>query len=275
MSGDRGRYSKVSRRIWNSASFKALTQPKICGAWLFFRLLTAPELANIPGVFQAWDAGLAKALKCSLKDFSKAFQELIDEELAVADWAVGLIWLPNAIAHNEPESPNVVVGWRAAWQELPDCALKDTAQASLKAWMQAKGEPWAAAFEKATAKASAKPMANQEQKQEQEQKQKQDRTATPPQRFPMSVSWNPKPETLANLEIGGIGKWAIPELVARHRAHFSATSGDLRTDEDWNQSCIKWAFRDWGNPNKRPKKPEPEAKKDDTGGYGKASEWST
>ena len=163
MSADRGRYSKVSRRIWNSASFRILSQPKPSGAWLFLRVLTAPELNSIPGLFQAWDAGLAKALNWSAKDFDRCFAELTREGLARADWTVGLVWLPNAIAHNEPESPNVVIGWRTYWQELPECLLKLQAQASLMAWFEAKGEPWVKAF----GKAISKTMPNQEQEHKQ------------------------------------------------------------------------------------------------------------
>jgi hypothetical protein len=183
MSAEKGRYSKVSRRIWNDSKFRELSGPKPCGSWLWFRLLTGPELTCIPGLFQAWEAGLAQALGWALKDFRKAFAEVRKQELAKADWTTGLIWLPNAIRHNEPESPNVVRGWRVAWSELPDCALKTEAAETLRAWCDSKGAAWAEAFAEATGEASSPPSgkpspkpskktrANQEQEQEQEQEQ--------------------------------------------------------------------------------------------------------
>jgi hypothetical protein len=232
LSAERGRYSRVSRRIWNDSNFRSLSQPKPCGASLFFRLLTGPELTSIPGLFQAWDSGLAQALGWSSKDFAKAFGEISAQGLAKADWSVGLVWLPKAIQHNEPESPNVVVGWRTPWSELPECSLKDEAHSSLLSWAEAKGEAWAKAFEKASGKARG-----------------------------------------ASFDVAMIPRWASEALVAVHRSHFAPKASDLRTDEDWNQSCSKWVHGDWNNPRKRPKRPEPEAKADETGGFGAEAEW--
>lgn len=177
MSTDKGRYSRVSRRIWNDAGFRKLTQPKASAGWLFLRLLTGPELSCIPGLFQAWDAGLAAALGWALKDFRKAFGEVEQQGLARADWKAGLVWLPKAIAHNEPENPNVVLGWRPTWAELPDCELKSEAERVLMTWCQGRGTAWADAFGKVTGNPSRNPstcplpkgLANQEQEQEQEQ----------------------------------------------------------------------------------------------------------
>jgi hypothetical protein len=262
VSADRGRYSKVSRRIWNDAAFRQLSQPKPCGAWLFFRLLTGPELTNIPGLFQAWEAGLAQALGWNAKDFQKAFGEAARAGLVRADWKVGLIWLPKAVNHNEPESPNVVASWKTAWEELPDCQLRAEAWSSLKAWCEAKGEAWAKAFEKATGKPSVYPSPNQKQEQEQEQEQKPPN----PLAFRMHAGWKPSDETLASFDVALIPRWASELLVSRHRSHFAAKASDLRTDEDWNQSCSKWVHGDWSNPKKRPARPDPGEQAN--GGYG-------
>jgi len=270
MSGDRGRYSKVSRRVWNSPSFKKLTQPKPCGAWLFFRLLTGPELSNIPGLFQAWEAGLAQALGWSAKDFRKAFAEVLGSGMAQADWSVGLVWLPGAISHNEPESVNVVIGWRTAWQELPECKLKASAEASLMAWAEAKGEAWAKAFERATGKTRSIQEQKQEQKQEQEQKQNPPASADA---FAMHPAWRPRAEVVESFKVALIPSYAIEALISRHRSNFCAKSNEKRSDEAWNESCSKWVHGDWSNPKKRPQKPtetDPE-----NGGYGDASGFAT
>ena len=166
----RGKYSRVTRRIWNSASFKALTHPEPCGGWLWFRLLTGTELTSIPGLFQAWEAGLAQALGWSLEGFRKAFLEVRGQGLAEADWATGLVWLPKGIEHNEPESPNVVSSWHFAWAEMPDCELKAKAYQRLESWAKAKGESWLKAFHNAcpkpTGKAFAKTSRNHDHDQE-------------------------------------------------------------------------------------------------------------
>jgi hypothetical protein len=162
-----GRYSRVSRRIWNDERFRRLTPIPPCGQGLFLRLLTAPELNNIPGLFQAWEAGLAQSLGWTLEAFREAFAEAFREGLAKASWKDGLVWLPKSIWHNEPESPNVVLSWSTAWAELPDCPLKNEAFVGLNEWAKAKGKPWAEAFGKAFGKASPKACPNQDQDQDQ------------------------------------------------------------------------------------------------------------
>jgi hypothetical protein len=165
------RYSKVSRRLWNDEGFRSLSAPPPNGQTLWQRLLTGPELTNVPGCFQAWDVGLAKALGWSLEGFLEAFGEVFREGMAEADWEVGFVWVPKAIVHNKPESPNVVKSWRATWDQLPECALKLKAYRALKAFVEGLGEAYAKAFAEACTGPSVEPFANQEQEQEQEQEQ--------------------------------------------------------------------------------------------------------
>jgi hypothetical protein len=162
-----GRYSKVSRRVWTDERCRALSSAPPNAQTLWFRLLTGPELTNIPGLFPAWEAGLAQALGWPLEGFRKAFGEVSSKGMAKADWIAGLVWVPKAIAHNRPESPNVVKSWWAAWADLPECKLKAEAHCSLRAFVEGMGEAFAKAFEEACGKASGKPCPNQEQEQEQ------------------------------------------------------------------------------------------------------------
>jgi hypothetical protein len=162
-----GRYSKVSRRMWNDEKFRALSAPAPNAQTLFTRLLSGPELSNIPGLFSAWEAGLAQALRWPLEGFREAFAEVAGKGMAEADWDAGLVWVPNAIAYNRPESPNVVRSWRIVWDELPECALKRKAYEQLRTSLKGMGE----AFRKAFDEACAHPSPNQEQEQEQEQEQ--------------------------------------------------------------------------------------------------------
>ncbi len=151
-----GRYSRVSRRVWNDAAFRALSPMPPSGAGLFLRLLTGPELSCIPGLFQAWEGGLAQALRWSLADLQRCLKEITDGDLARVDRDAGLVWLPNGIRHNEPHSPNVILSWRVAWTELPDCELKVEAAAGLMAWAEEKGKAWSEAMSKVVGKPSRK-----------------------------------------------------------------------------------------------------------------------
>lgn len=161
------RYSKVVRRIWNDERFRRLSPIPPCGQGLMLRLLIAPECHVVPGLFQAWEAGLAQALGWPLRAFRKAFAEAEEQKMVRADWKAGLVWLPKAIRHNEPQSPNVAVGWRKEWPELPECILKSEAEAFIQAYLDGMGE----AFGKAFRIECAQPLAIQEQEQEQEQEQ--------------------------------------------------------------------------------------------------------
>jgi len=248
---DRGRYSKVSRRKWNDERVQALSWPPPNGLTLWDRLLTGPELGVIPGAFQAWEAGLAQALRWKLEGFRQAFGEVLREGLARADWSVGLVWVPKAIEHNKPESPNVVRSWRDSWEELPECALKAEIYESLRAYLcESMGEPYVKAFDeacrkpstkpsrKAFGKASSKPWPNQEQEQEQDQ----------PPNIPPAES-SPKPSSKGGRRQPKIpipADWAPSDA---HRAKAAKLGLDLPAEiEKFRNNAegkdVRWV--DWG-----------------------------
>lgn len=164
MNDDEARYSKVSRRMWNDEGFRKLSAPREPNAQhLWFRILTGPELSVVPGCFQAWDAGLARALGWPIDGTHACFEEIVAQGMAKADWEVGFIFVPNAIKHNKPTSTNVVKSWRKTWMDLPECALKNEAYQRLKGIVEAMGDSFAKAF------AWACRIQEQEQEQEQEQ----------------------------------------------------------------------------------------------------------
>lgn len=206
------RYRKISTRMWADARFLALSVPPPNGQSLWLYLLTGPHTNNIPGLFVAGEAMLAEALGWDVEGFREAFAELSAEVVAhdlteaqtiasrggsadghsepmvKVDWSHRVVFLPAAIRHNAPESPNVVTGWRVAWSEIPDCPLKLQAWESLFASLKTSlGDKFATAFStacprprfdlanasKARRKPSPKTRANQEQEQEQEQEQRE------------------------------------------------------------------------------------------------------
>ncbi|EBW9496394.1 hypothetical protein DQK56_00240 [Salmonella enterica subsp. enterica serovar Brandenburg] len=132
---------------------------------------------------------MSEELGWSLEDFDKAFQEVFDQGMVKADFSARVIWIPNAIKHNRPESPNVVISWGKEIDLIPECALKNEAITALYKHMQLidsesykpEKRSYSAAFEKVFGKALMKPfrkasrkaMPNQEQEQEQEQEQDQ------------------------------------------------------------------------------------------------------
>lgn len=89
----------------------------------------------------------------------KAFQEVSGQGFAEADFEAPLIFIPDAINSNHPQSPNVVVGWGKTLSEIPDCDLKIEVWRSLKQVVDGLGK----AFQKAFTEACGKPSVNQEQ----------------------------------------------------------------------------------------------------------------
>lgn len=165
------RYRKIDVRMWGDERFRRLSPIPPCGQGLFLYLLTAPETGNVPGLYRAGEAGLSEGLGWDLEAFREAFGEAFRQGLVKADWKARVLWVPKAIKYNVPESPNVVISWRTAWDEIPECDLKAEAHRTLESFLEGLTEGYREAFAKACPKPSPQPLANQEQEQEQEQEE--------------------------------------------------------------------------------------------------------
>lgn len=182
------RYRKIEVRTWSDEKFGSLTPMPPSGQGLWFFLLTGPHTGPIPGLFRVGRAAMAEELNWDIEAFDKAFAEVSAQGMAKADFKAKLVWLPNAIKHNKPESPNVVRSWRVELDLLPECDLKREAIQAIRSHLQGIGEAYVSAFDeihfskkkveqnplpnaclKPSPKPSAKAMPNQEQEQEQEQ----------------------------------------------------------------------------------------------------------
>lgn len=172
-----GRYRKVEIRTWGDAKFRALSPLPPCGQGLWLFLITGPHTGPIPGLFRAGRAAMAEELGWDLEAFDKAFGEAFGQGMVKADFKARVMWVPNGIRHNKPESPNVVRSWAAEFDLIPECPLKREACEALRASIYALGEGYARAFDEAFGKPIGKPSSkpstktcpNQEQEQEQEQ----------------------------------------------------------------------------------------------------------
>ena len=171
------RYRKIDIHTWGDENFKSLSPIPPCGQGLWFFLLTGPFTGPIPGLFNAGRAAMAEALGWSLEAFDIAFQEVFTKGMVKADWKARLVWLPNAIKYNNPESPNVITSWGKELDTLPECRLLHEALNTIRETICKMDGGFIVAFDKAFGKALLKTMPNQEQEQEQEQY----KDNTPPQ----------------------------------------------------------------------------------------------
>ena len=185
------RYRKIEVKTWSDEKFRQLSPmpPSGQGLWLF--LMTGPHTGPIPGLFRAGRAGMAEELGWDLEAFDEAFQEVFQQGMVKADFKARLVWLPNAIKHNKPESPNVVRSWRADLELLPECELKTEAIAHIREHLESVGSPYAAAFDevsdgtekpssKPSLKPSGKPSSKTTPNQEQEQEQDKEHVGSTP-----------------------------------------------------------------------------------------------
>jgi hypothetical protein len=175
-----GIYRRIEVRMWGDGKFKNLSPMPPSGQGLWIYLLCGPQTGIIPGLFCAGHAALAEALGWPTEAFEKAFREVLGEGLAKDSPKDRLIWLPNAIKHNPPMSPNVVRSWAAAMDSLPECTFLHEAiehirgevylldKQEVKGFAKAFDEVFGEALPKAFAKGNEKPSPNQEQEQEQD-----------------------------------------------------------------------------------------------------------
>lgn len=178
MTSAKDKFRKIHLRMWGDAAVRALSRPQPNGQSLWVHLLAGSQTGIVPGLIASTEMGMAGALKWELEAFRKAFREVSGDGdrkvLAEADWDAGLVWVPNGIKYNSPQSPNVIIGWKQAWDELPECLLKAKAYLRLRTHVEAIGKGFAKAFEEHVASPSGsswEALANQEQEQEQEKEE--------------------------------------------------------------------------------------------------------
>jgi hypothetical protein len=152
------RYRKIDLRIHADEKYRRLTPSPPCGQTLWWHLIAGRQTGIIPGIFSIGEASFAEQLGWPLKGFREAFAEAFGEGMVEADWRSLVVWVPNAIRYNRPESPNVVRSWRDAWDEIPECQLKNRCFFRLKKEMEGLGEGFAKAFREAFGEALPKDM---------------------------------------------------------------------------------------------------------------------
>jgi hypothetical protein len=149
------RFRKIDLCIHADEKYRRLTPSQPCGQTLWFHLIVGEQTGPIPGLFRVGEAAFAEQLNWPLEGFREAFREAFREGMVKADWKARLVYVPKAIKYNPPASPNVVLGWRDAWLELPQCELKVEAGKELKAFLEAFGKGFGEAFREAFGESGA------------------------------------------------------------------------------------------------------------------------
>lgn len=152
------KYAHVSRRLWGDAKFRKLTTAPPNGRDLWLYLLTSPHSTNIPGILVARRETVAADLGWSPEALDAVWGELSGADpMAVADWSSGLVWLPRAVRHDPPSSPNHVRSWVRIWSELPESALLRRAAKTIGSELERVNPAFAAVFLEGLPKGYPKP----------------------------------------------------------------------------------------------------------------------
>lgn len=157
-----GIYRRVSVRMYTDEKFMRLSPVQPSGQSLFIYALTGPHTGPIPGVFVTGKAAMAETLGWDSEAFGEAFAEVSGEGLIEFDPKTRLWFIPNAIKHNMPANPNVVLSWRGPWSLLPECAARDRIAERLLTSLAELSEAFGKAFVQACGKPSPKHSAKQE-----------------------------------------------------------------------------------------------------------------
>jgi len=139
-------FRKIDTRIWNDEKFNRLSHD---AKLAFIFVLTHPNMTALGAM-----RGTVQGLSAELEVLPEAFSEAFSEGMLEADEKAKLIHAPNFIKYNRPESPNVVIAWRKAYDFLPECAIKDTILSKAEQAVKDYGEAYTKAFRKVFAKTS-------------------------------------------------------------------------------------------------------------------------
>lgn len=164
------KYRKISPQIWNDRNVREMSDH---GKLAFLFMLTHPHMTSL-GAIRSSLPGLACELGWAPEAFAEAFEEAHSKGMVEHDEKACLIWFPNFIKHNLPESPNVIRSWAGGFQDLPECDMKDRLLVNAFQQVKALSKGFQKAFREAFGEVSSHPLLNQEQEQEQEYKKERD-----------------------------------------------------------------------------------------------------
>lgn len=148
------KYRKISTRICNDAKFMRLSDD---AQFIFIWLLVHPMMTCM-GAMRGSVQGLAAEKKWLPERFAKGLEELSINGMVNYDETAFAIVLPNFIKHNRPENPNVVKGWRSAFNDMPECEIILQHYQRLKDFLETEEKRFAEPFAKPFMEGFSKPV---------------------------------------------------------------------------------------------------------------------
>ena len=137
-------YNQVDRGLSRESRFRALP-PDSRNTLRCFLLLA--ETTLLPGLVVIHREAVERDVGLTSAELDAAMVALEAAGYCKVDWEAPLLWLQDALTHNNPLSPTVVCGWRNHWHLVPECPLRDEAAAFLRSQIATRGEAWAREFD--------------------------------------------------------------------------------------------------------------------------------
>lgn len=167
----------------------------------FLFLLTHPHMTAL-GAMRATIEGLNSELSAEGEDLREDLRKVFRKGLAVYDEKAHLVWLPNFLKYNGPESPNVVKAWSSCIDLLPECETKALVIQRVIELSKDLPKAFQEVFDKTFPKPSERlskglPYPEQEQEQEQEPEQEVEREG---EKKPMALAAVAAPPSSATQE---------------------------------------------------------------------------
>lgn len=131
-------YRKIDTQIWNDKKVIELSND---AKLAFVFTLTHPNMTSL-GAMRATIEGIASEINVSVE----ALMEVLNKDMLKADQTAKLIYAPNFIKYNKPESPNVVRAWGKAYDMLPECQYKIEIYRTIKCVINQYGKGYMKAF---------------------------------------------------------------------------------------------------------------------------------
>ncbi len=190
------RYRKISVQIWNDERVERLSDDAKLG---FIFVLTHPLMTGI-GAARLSIPGLSAERGWDSKKGEKAFGEAFREGLLEYDEKRCLLWAPNFLKHNKPESPNVVKSWQWIPVTLPDCPLKYKIFQSVKAFTEGLSEDFAKALPEVFREGyrESKNIEQRTESTEQRSQKREKKETAPPMTLESFRAWKATPEGQAH-----------------------------------------------------------------------------
>jgi len=118
---DGGRWRRIYSNEWHAAAFHGLTDAERV---VYFYCRTGPQSTSV-GIYRISSAVAVEDIgNLTAVEFDHRFSTVCEAFGWRFDSATRVLWIPNWISENPPQSPNVCLSWRRLLGNLPDCDLK-------------------------------------------------------------------------------------------------------------------------------------------------------